>query len=142
MLHLQPRFSEFCNNLKRLNESVSTDPLFANCKSLHDCYTGAQIFYCITSHRIKVYGFHSKGEFPKTLRDFIREIGAPSILCRDNAKEEQSNEVLQITQKAYIKDQYSEPYYPNQNPEESCAIRYLKNQSYILLDTTRAPDST
>jgi hypothetical protein len=106
--HLQPRFSDYCH-IKRLNELVSTDPIFANCRSVGEHFTGAQIFYCQTSHRIRVYGFHSKGEFPRILRTFIRDVGAPSILRRDNAKEENSEEVARITNDAYIKDQFSEP---------------------------------
>jgi hypothetical protein len=120
--HLQPRFSEFCNNIKHLDESVSIDPIFSNCRSISDHYKGAQIFYCMTSHCIKIYGFHKKGEFPRTLCEFIKKVGTPSILRRDNTKEEQSEEVLQITREAYIKDQYIEPYYPNQSPVESCVI--------------------
>ena len=135
--HLQPRFSEFCNNIKCLDEAVSTDPIFSNCRSIYDHYRGAQIFYCMTSHRIEVYGFHKKGEFPNLLCNFIKEVGAPSILRRDNAKEEQSEEVLQITREAYIKDQYIEPYYPNQNPMESCTIHYLKAQSTCLIGSNR-----
>ena len=54
--HLQPRFSPFCN-IKRLEELVSTDPMFANCKGLLFGFRGAQIFYCTVSHRIIMYGF-------------------------------------------------------------------------------------
>src|SRR5687768_12083390 len=40
-----------------------------------------------------------------------------------------------------IKDQYTEPYHPQQNAVESNAIRYLKAQIYLLLDRTGAPDA-
>ena len=83
-------------NVTRLDEVVSTDPIFANCPSLHHGYLGAQVFYSLDSHCIDVYGFRSKGEFPRVYKDFIREQGAPSVLRRDNAKEEQSAEVLEI----------------------------------------------
>jgi len=76
------------SNVHRLNEVVSTDPIFANCKSLDNKYTGAQVFYGLKLHCITVYGFQSKGEFPRNYQDFLREQGAPSFLRGDNAKEE------------------------------------------------------
>ena len=118
---------------------VSTDPIFANCRSLFQGFTGAQVFYGCTSRCINVGGFKEKGEFPKLYQDFIREQGAPSILRRDNAKEEASYEVLEINRKFYIKDQYSEAYNPQQNPMESQAIRYLKQASHTLMDRVGAP---
>ena len=137
--HVKSRFPHM--NVTRIDESVSTDPIFSNCKSIYHGYTAAQIFYGIKSHTIYVYGIKSKGEFPNVYRDFIREHGAPSALRRDNAKEEQSEEVKDINREYMIKDQLSEPYNPQQNPVESNAIRYLKGQIHMLLDRTGAPDS-
>ena len=58
---------------------------------------------------INVYGMKSKGNFPDAYRDFIREQGCPLALRRDNAKEEQSEEVLKIHRELFIKDQLMEP---------------------------------
>ena len=124
----------------QIDEPISTDPMFANCKSIYHGYTAAQVFYGTKSHTIFVYGIKSKGEFPKVYREFIKEHGAPSALRRDNAKEEQSEEVKSINREFLIKDQYTEPYHPQQNPVESNAIRYLKGQISALLDITGAPD--
>ena len=137
--HFKPR-APFAN-VSRLEEAVSTDPKFANCRSLHHGYTGAQVFYGINSHCINVYGFKSKSEFPRIYKDFIREEGAPSILRRDNAKEEASEEVLQINRDLFIKDGFSEPYHPYQNPVESQAICWLAQATHILLDRQGAPDT-
>ncbi len=137
--HVKPRFPYL--NVTRIDEVVSTDPLFANCRSIYHGYIGAQVFYGTKSHTIFVYGIKSKGEFPRTYRDFIRDHGAPSALRRDNAKEEQSEAVKDINREFIIKDQYTEPYHPQQNPVESNAIRYLKGQVSHLLDKTGAPDS-
>ena len=126
---------------KCLDEPVSTEPMFANCRSLCHGYTGAQVFYGLKSTQINVYGFHSKGEFPYLYRDFIREQGAPSTLRRDNAKEEKSAAVDEIHRELFIKDQFCEPYHPQQNPVESHGIRYLKQHIHILLDRTGAPDA-
>lgn len=40
-----------------------------------------------------------------------------------------------------IKDQYTEPYHPQQNSVKSSAIRYLKGQVSHLMDKTGAPDT-
>jgi hypothetical protein len=96
-----------------LEETVSTDPMFANCRSLGHGYTGAQVFYGLKSTQIDVYGFRSKGEFPQRHRDFIWDHDSPSALRRDNAKEEKSEEVDQIHRKLFIKDHFCEPYNPS-----------------------------
>src|SRR5687767_4121920 len=137
--HIKSRFPHM--NVTRIDETVSTDPLFTNCKSIYHGYTAAQVFYGTKSHAIHIYGIKSKGEFPSTYRDYIRDHGAPSALRRDNAREEQSETIMEINREYMIKDQYTEPYHPQQNPVESNAIRYLKNQIHLLLDRTGAPDS-
>ena len=137
--HVKARFPHM--NVIRIDEPVSTDPMFSNCKSIYHGYVAAQVFYGTKSHTIYIYGIKSKGEFPKVYRDFIRDHGAPSALRRDNAKEEQSEIVKDINREYMITDQYTEPYHPQQNPVESCAIRYLKGQVHVILDLTGAPGS-
>jgi len=118
--HVKSRFPHM--NVTRIDEAVSTDPLFSNCKSMYHGYTMAQIFFGTKSHTIFIYGMNSKGDFPRAYKDYIREHGAPSALRRDNAKEDNSEEVLDINREFIIKDQYTEPYHPQQNPVESSAI--------------------
>ena len=137
--HVKSRFPHL--NVSRIDEPVSTDPMFSNCRSIYHGYIAAQVFYGTRSHTIFVYGLKNKGVFPKVYKDFIREQGAPSALRRDNAKEEQSEEVKEINREFLIKDQYTEPYHPQQNPVEAMAIRYIKGQISALLDITGAPDS-
>ena len=127
--------------MKHLDEVWSTDPIFANCASLHHRYTGAQVFFGLSSRQIDVHGFSNPRNFAKIYRNQIREHGAPSTLHRDNAKEEQSEEVQQIHRELYIKDGFSEPNHPNQNPVEGIAIKWLKEASHVLLDRSGAPDS-
>ena len=128
-------------NVTRIDEAVSTDLLFANCRSLYHGCTMAQIFYGTKSHTIFLYGMRSKGVFPRAYKDYIREHGATSALRRDNAKEEQSEIVQEINREFIIKDQYTELYHPQQKSVESSAIKYLKGQIHALLDRTGAPDS-
>ena len=127
-------------NVHRIKETVSTDPIFVNTKSVSHGFSCAQVFYGLTSHCIDIYGMKRKGEFPTVYRDFIREHGCPSILRRDNAKEEQGEEVLKIHRELYVKDEFCEPYNPQQNPVELRAIRWLKEQIPVTLQRVNAPD--
>jgi hypothetical protein len=77
--HLKSRFDEVFH-VRRLEEAVSTDPIFANCRSLFHGFLGAQVFLGMYTSCIDVGGFKGKGEFPQLYRDFIQENGAPSIL--------------------------------------------------------------
>jgi len=68
--HKKARFPHM--NVFRIDEPVSTDPLFTNCRSMYHGYTAAQVFFETKSHTIFIYGIKSKGEFPRVYRDFIR----------------------------------------------------------------------
>ena len=67
-------------NVHRLEEVVSTDTMFSNCRSIYSNHTCAQVFFGLTSHVIDIYGMKSKGRFPNSYHDFIRENGSRSIL--------------------------------------------------------------
>ena len=135
--HIKARFK--WANITRINETVSTDPLFANVRSVYHGYTGAQVYYGHTTHNINVYGIRSKGEFGKTYKDFIREHGAPKVLRRDNAGEENTMDVQEIQRNLLIKDEFIEPHNPQQNPVESRAILWLKQTSLMLMDRLGVP---
>jgi hypothetical protein len=137
--HLKNRFPALKS--QGLDETVSTDWKFANCRSLGHGYTGMQVFYGLTSHNINVYGGKSKSECPDLYRDFIHYEGAPSALRRDNASEEKSSTMDEIQRSIYSRDEWSEPHNQQQNPVESRAIQYLNQHVHVLLDRTGAPDS-
>ncbi len=82
-------------NVHRLEETVSTDAIFANCKNIDNQYIGAQIYYGLKSKHIDVYGITSKGSSPlHTATSLMRDRGSPSVLRRDNAEEKKSFEVM------------------------------------------------
>ena len=74
-------------NVSRIDEPISTDPMFINCKSIYHGFTTAQVFYGTKSYTIFVYGIKSKGEFPKVYKKIIKEQGALSALRKNNAKD-------------------------------------------------------
>ena len=58
------------------------------------------------------------GCFPKCLKEYIQQQGAPACIRTDSASVEISAEVLEIYRDYSIRDGQSEPYYQNQNPCE------------------------
>ena len=75
-----------CEPVNRLDETVSTDPIFANCANIDDRFRGAQIFHGCKSHHIDAFGIKHKSDFPAVCKDFLRDQGAPGTLRRDNAR--------------------------------------------------------
>ena len=138
--HYQSRFPWLSDSILRLNEIVSTDTIFSSVKGFQgeQC---AQVFYGLTSHAIDVYPMRSKKDFLRVYKDFIRDQGAPSILRRDNALEQQSQEVMDFNREILVKNQYSEPGFQHQNNVEPQAIRYLKQATCVTLDWSGAPEA-
>ena len=56
--HVKARFPHM--NVTRIDEPVSTDPIFANCKSIYHIYVVAQVFYDTKSHTVGIYGVKAK----------------------------------------------------------------------------------
>jgi hypothetical protein len=135
--HLASRFKLL--NRFRLREIVSTDTIFSSVRAVGGARC-AQVFYGLTSHHMDVYGMESKSRFPDVYKDFIRDQGVPSGLHRDNAPEQKSHIVTQLNREYEIKESFAEAGYPNQNPVESQAIKWLKRAGERLLNHTGAPD--
>ena len=92
--HIKSRIPHL--NTYRLNEVISTDPLLSNIRSIFQGFSCAQIFFGLKSHVINVYGMRHKHNFPEVYCDFIRDQGCSFALRRDNAKEENSEEIMKI----------------------------------------------
>eukprot|EP00978_Attheya_sp_CCMP212_P040574 scaffold222728_cov27-Attheya_sp.AAC.1 len=127
-----------CFNVKRLDESVSTDPIFSSYRDVSGTTCG-QVFFGMSSKVFNIYGMRGKGQFPKAYLGFIRHEGAPRVLRQDNTKEENSEEVKNINRKYIIADQFSEPHNQQQNPGELNAIKWLKQHAQVLMDRVNAP---
>ena len=123
----------------RKDEAVATDTVFATTKSIEG-FTCAQVYLATKSRMIKVYGMHSKSEFPTTYKDFVQDYGIPHTLRRDNANEEDSKAVKNINCEYMITDEYTEPHQSQQNPAEWGAVRYLKRKTQQLMNISNAPD--
>jgi hypothetical protein len=135
--HIKARFPWL--NCNRLRETVATDTYFANVRAIGGA-TCAQVFYGVQSHMINVYGMKSESEMPDTYMDFIREEGAPSILRRDNLQIQSGTRTTRLNRQYFIRDEFTEPGHPQQNPAELRAVKYLKDHTQVLLDRTSAPE--
>ena len=78
---------------------------------------------------------------PDILLDFFRNIGTPLSLRRDNAKMQASAAWQDILRKYYCKDQFIEPYNPQQNTAER-RIGMIKNtMKRIMRETNCDPQA-
>ena len=107
--HLCSRFLMLCK--PRLNEVIATDTYFPNVKSIEG-YNCAQVFVGLTSRRITTIGMKTKSEFPKAYQDFMRRRGIPHTLRPDNAKEEESEDIMDLHCDLVISDEFTEPRCP------------------------------
>ena len=127
-------------NMTRLSETVATDTYFSSYKAIGGA-TCAQVFYGISSHMINVYGMKTESIGPYVYEDFLREEGIPRVLRRDNAKMEQNHDFTTINRHWLIKDAFTEPHHPQQNPAELRAVQWLKQHIQVILNRTGAPES-
>ena len=70
----------------------------------------------------------------------MKERGIPHTLRRDNAKSENSEAVKQLHRELLIKDEFTEPYHPQQNPAEGGAVRCIKQHVEVLMNMTGSPE--
>ena len=129
-------------NKPRLSETVCMDTVFGKIAAVDGGHTAAQVYYGVKSHMINIYGMHSKGEAHDTYLDFIREEGIPSVIHRDGSKEQKNKEFKRTNRDYKIRDSWTEPYHPHQNPAETRAIRFLKRVAKALITVTGAPQET
>jgi hypothetical protein len=127
--------------MTRLKEAVATDTYFASVKAING-YTCAQVFYGCQSNMINVYGMKTESEGPYAYEDFLREEGIPTILRRDNSKMQKNNVFQDINRHWLIKDGFTEPHHPQQNPAELKAIKWIKEHSQLVMNRTGAPENT
>ena len=88
--HFRARFPQLWRY--RINEIVCEDDYHGKEKAIGGWWFAA-IFYGVTSQMINVYGMKTKAQVPKAYKDFIREEGIPGRLHRDNAKQNDSEEL-------------------------------------------------
>jgi len=140
--HFKSRFP--AANVRRVNEVVATDTFFSDTPAYSDGIPGhagvqmLQLYVGVNSHYIAVYPMKAKSNMPNTLKDYIRDIGAPDALFSDNAAEEVSALVVDILRHYNIVQQLSEGYHQHQNKAER-TIQEVKLMINVVLDRTGTP---
>ena len=101
-----------------------------------------QLFVVFMSRMINIYFMPSKeqGHVVQAYKDFMREEGAPACLHRDCSHEQNVQEIVDLNRDMRVKDSYSEPGCPNQNPVENLGVRIIKMAAEGLKIRTGAPD--
>ena len=135
--HFKSRFPFF--NRPRLQETYATDTWFANTRAIGG-FTCAQLFYGTTTRFIVLYPMKREGDGPTILQDFIRDHGSPFVLRNDNSQMQSGHLWTSICRKYNIRQTFTEPNHPRQNPAERY-IGHVKDLVIKILDRTGAPDS-
>jgi hypothetical protein len=113
-----------------------TDTMFSKTPSLAGC-TMAQV-YTNDINFTKVIPLKKKSKAPDSLVQFMQDIGIPSHLHSDDAKELTQGRMGDIVRKCWIKATQSEPHSPWQVRAELCN-RELKKAVRLTMARTRAP---
>ena len=71
-------------------------------------------------------------------QDFIREVGAPSILCADISKTQTGKKWTTTSRKHHVQQRNTVPHNQNQNFAERC-IQDIKHKTMQVLFNTNAP---
>ena len=120
------------HNVRRRNEPVATDTIFAETPAVDCGHTMAQIFVGRKTRVIDVYGMSTKMQFVNTLEDVIRKRGAMDKLTSDHDSNLMSRRVLDILRALCIDDWQSEPQYQHQNFAEHAWKHLKRNVNWIM----------
>ena len=134
--HFKSRFPGL--NRRRLNETYSTDTLFASIPSIGG-QTCAQIFVGKQSQFTALYGMRSESSGVQALEDFIRFFGAPNMLLNDNSQMQTGNAWTEVCRMYNIAQATIEAHQAHMNPAER-RIQEVKKTTNVLLDRTGSPD--
>jgi hypothetical protein len=113
-----------------------SDTMFSSVKSLYR-YKMGQIFVNDINYTYFV-PMKLKSEAGNALVQFIQEVGIPSQIHTDDAKELVKGKWRDVCQSYDIKQTQTEPYKPFQNRAE-VGIRELKKTTRCIMHTTKTP---
>ena len=102
-----------------------------------------QVFVGFISRMINVCPMKSKEaiHIVAAYQDFMGCEGVPEALHRDAAPEQKVKKIMEINREMKVKDSWSEPGHPNQNPVEAIGVKPLKMGVQAIMDRTGALDT-
>ena len=127
-------------NVRRRNECVATDTIFADTPAIFSGVTAAQIFVGVSTGFVDVFPLANDGQFASTLMDVIRKSGAMDVLISDRAQMEISHKVKDILRHLIIDDWQSEAHYQHQNAAER-RYKHIKRNVQNMLNISGATAS-
>lgn len=124
------------NQLGSKHGRFYSDTFFSDCKSTRG-NTMAQLFTNDTKF-LQIIPMKKKSEAANALMEIIQDIGVPSALHCDGARELQYGKWKEICQDYGIRQSVTEPYSPWQNRAE-LGIREAKKSIHRLMSSTKTP---
>ena len=128
-------------NVRRHQEPVPMDYVYADVPTVDDGSMGAQIFVGTESEVCDAQGLKSPKQFVNSLEDNIRKRGAMDKLLSDRAQTEIGTWAQDILRALFISLWQSEPHRQQQNPAER-KYQMLKRYTNTILSHTGAPANT
>ena len=117
----------------RLHCPVYTDTYFGQCKSLRG-NTCAQV-YSTDFEWVMAKPMKRKVDAHETLLDLFKNVGVPSLMIPDNAKELTEGEFRKKCRRVHCPIHPIEPYTPNQNRAEGTIREVIRHYSRTMADT-------
>ena len=81
------------------------------------------------------YGMQTESHGPDALLDYFRQEGVPISMIRDNAKMQTSKLWNDYLRRYWVKDKFTEPHHPNQNPFERAFSDHKAKIERVMIDT-------
>ncbi|MGH3055661.1 MAG: hypothetical protein ACRDL7_11860, partial [Gaiellaceae bacterium] len=137
-LHRRYRTKQQQLRYNQLSSRFYSDTLFSKCKSTVGNTCG-QIFVNDIDF-VRFIPMQTKSAAGDALAEFIQDVGIPSTLHTDNAKEETLGRWRDVRLNCQIQQTETEPYSPWQNRAER-TIKEVKKSVVRLMTRTRTPKS-
>ena len=120
------------NNVRRRNEKVASDVIFASVPAVDDGSTMAQLFIGHSSLVSDAYGMKNEAQFVNTFEDNIHYRGAMDMLITNSARVETSKRVKDIMRALCIDDWQSKPNFQHQNFAEHWWKHIKRNVEWLM----------
>jgi hypothetical protein len=123
---------------RRINDAASHDTIFSTVPAKGCGSTMIQIFSTRKSKVLFGVPMSTKSQVLPATQDFFIEVGIPTSLRSDNAKENHSETMKKLLRKHQVKEEHSEAFLQFQNPVERW-IGFIKRSVFKILQHSKAP---
>ncbi len=126
--------------MKKRNEDLYTDTVYADTPAIDNFSTSAQFFVGCNTGVCDIYEMKSDKQFVNILEDQIRQHCAPNRFLSDAATLERSIRVLDILRALCIGQWFSEPHKQHQN-RSKMRQQTVKHLTNVAMDRSGCPPS-